>query len=131
MFSSDIGCLGSEYEVKGTIKDSNKVTPQRPGHSKLEGNNLIALLKQVSKLAAHGIIRPCHEVGVIPKQQLMMLVVKKKDDDGQIIDILQSARIVVNSQPVNSKTKFTVTLLLVTICVDDKFEMFMTDLRCW
>ena len=58
-------------------------------------------------MAAHNIIRPCHEVGVIPKQQLMMLVVKKKDDDGKIIDILQSARIVVNSQPVNSKTKFT------------------------
>ena len=33
--------------------------------------------------------------------------------------------------PPHSNTKFTVTLLLVTICVDDKFEMFMTDLRCW
>ena len=107
VFSSDIGCLGSEYTVNGTIKDSQKISPQRPGHSKLEGNNLIALLKQVSQLAAHGIIRPCHEVGVEPKQQLMMLLVKKKDDDGKIIDILQSARIVVNSQPVNSKTKFT------------------------
>ena len=107
VFSSDIGCLGPEYAVSGTIKDSTKISPQRPGHSKLEGDNLIALLKQVSKLAAHNIIRPCHEVGVIPKQQLMMLVVKKKDDDGKIIDILQSARIVVNSQPVNSRTKFT------------------------
>ena len=52
VFSSDIGCLGPDYAVKGTIKDSTKITPQRPGHSKLEGDNLIALLKQVSKLAA-------------------------------------------------------------------------------
>ena len=106
VFSSDVGCLGPEYTVRGTIKDNEKLNPQRPGHNKLEGDNLYALLKQVSILAAHDIIRPCHDYNIVPKQQLMMLVVKKKDDDGNVVNILSNARIVVDCIPVNKRTKF-------------------------
>ena len=105
VFANDIGCLGPEYAVHGTMKAS-KVSPQRPGHSKVEGLNLIAMVKKFAELAANGVIVPCHEVGVTPVNRLMALPVKKKDDDGNVLEVLNALRIVIDSRPANGQTKF-------------------------
>ena len=105
VFANDIGCLGPEYAVQGTMKAS-KVSPQRPGHSKVEGLNLIAMVKKFAELAANGVIVPCHEVGVTPVNRLMALPVKKKDDDGNVLEVLNALRIVIDSRPANGQTKF-------------------------
>ena len=105
VFANDIGCLGPEYEVHGTMKAS-KVSPQRPGHSKVEGLNLIAMVKKFAELAANGVIVPCHEVGVMPANKLMALPVKKKDDDGNVLEVLSALRIVIDSRPANGQTQF-------------------------
>ena len=105
VFANDIGCLGPEYAVQGTMKAS-KVSPQRPGHSKVEGLNLIAMVKKFAELAANGVIVPCHEVGVTPVNRLMALPVKKKDDDGNVLEVLNALRIVIDSRPANGQTQF-------------------------
>ena len=105
VFANDIGCLGPDYEVRGTMKAS-KVSPQRPGHSKVEGTSLIAMVKKFAELAANGVIVPCHEVGVTPVNRLMALPVKKKDDDGNVLEVLNALRIVIDSRPANGQTKF-------------------------
>ena len=105
VFANDIGCLGPDYAVRGTMKAS-KVSPQRPGHSKLEGLNLIAMVKKFAELAANGVIVPCHEAGVTPINRLMALPVKKKDDDGNVLEVLSALRIVIDSRPANGQTVF-------------------------
>ena len=105
VFANDIGCLGPDYRVRGTMKAS-KVSPQRPGHSKLEGLNLIAMVKQFAELAANGVIVPCHENGITPINRLMALPVKKKDDNGNVLEVLSALRIVIDSRPANGQTVF-------------------------
>ena len=105
VFANDIGCLGPDYRVRGTMKAS-KVSPQRPGHSKLEGLNLIAMVKKFAELAANGVIVPCHENGIMPINRLMALPVKKKDDDGNVLEVLSALRIVIDSRPANGQTIF-------------------------
>ena len=105
VFANDIGCLGPDYRVRGTMKAS-KVSPQRPGHSKLEGLNLIAMVKKFAELAANGVIVPCHENNITPINRLMALPVKKKDDDGNVLEVLSALRIVIDSRPANGQTVF-------------------------
>ena len=107
VFAQDIGCLGPEYTVRGTIKPNTRLSPQRPGHSKVEGDMLAGMIKQFAQLAAHGVIRPCQEVGVVPANMLMVMPVKKKDDEGRVLDVLNSLRIVIDSRPANGQTVFT------------------------
>ena len=109
VFAQDIGCLGPEYAVRGTIKPNTRMSPQRPGHSKVEGDMLAGMIKQFAQLAAHGVIKPCREVGVIPENMLMVIPVKKKDDEGRVLEVLNSLRIVIDSRPANGRTVFTGT----------------------
>ena len=106
VFGNDIGCLGPEYAVKGHIKDNHKLSVQRPGHSHLQDDRLVAAMKQFAILAAHKVIVPVHEVDVEPVNILTVLPVQKKDDDGNILDILNALRIVVDSRPANGQTGF-------------------------
>ena len=108
VFAKDIGCLGPEYTVKATIRNSTK-SIRRPGHNPLTGDKLMAVLKTMSELAASGVIRSCSEVGVEPKHELMILPVQKKSDDGEKIKILSAVRIVNDCRELNSKTEFSGT----------------------
>ena len=106
IFSKDIGRLSDEYQVKGYINENSKFSIQRPGHSPFEGTTLLAVMKQFSKLLAHGVIRPIGDLGVEPKNVLMVLPVKKKNDDGEVLNVMNALRIVVNSKPTNKFTSF-------------------------
>ena len=106
IFGNDIGCLGPEFEVKGHIKPNSKLSVQRPGHSNLQDDRLTAAMKQFAILAAHKVIVPVHEAGIEPINNLMVLPVLKKDEDGNILNILNALRIVIDSRPVNGQTGF-------------------------
>lgn len=107
VFAGDIGCLGPEYEVNG--KMVGKTSHQRPGHNELEGNILIAALKQLSRLIANGVLVSVKDAKITPINQLMLLPVKKKDDDGKVLEVLSALRIVVDSRPANGQTLFSGT----------------------
>ena len=106
IFSKDIGRLGDQYKVKTQINENSKFSVQRPGHSTYEGTTLLAVMKQFAKLLAHGVIKPIEDGNIIPKNVLMVLPVKKKNDDGEVMNVMNALRIVVNSKPVNKFTKF-------------------------
>ena len=108
VFAGDIGCLGPEYTVKATIRNSTK-SIRRPGHNPLTGDKLLSVLKTMSELAASGVIRSCSELGIEPKNELMILPVQKKTEDGEKIKILSAVRIVNDCRELNSKTEFTGT----------------------
>ena len=104
VFAGDIGCVGKAYAVKG--KMVGRTSPQRPGHSDFTGNTKLAVIKQFANLAAQGIIKNVHELGITPKNILNVLPVKKKDDDGNILKMLNALRIVVDSRTANGQTLF-------------------------
>ena len=104
VFAGDIGCVSKSYAVKG--KMVGKTSPQRPGHSDFTGTTKLAVIKQFANLAAQGIIKNVHELGITPKNILNVLPVKKKDDDGNILKMLNALRIVVDSRAANGQTLF-------------------------
>ena len=106
IFAKDIGRLGPEFKVRGYINEKAKMSIQRPGHSPFQDDMLVAVMKQFAKLLAHGVIRPIEDLQVEPKNVLMVLPVKKKDDDGNVLNILNALRLVVNSKPANKHTNF-------------------------
>ena len=106
IFSKDIGRLGDQYKVKTQINENSKFSVQRPGHSPYEGTTLLAVMKQFAKLLAHGVIKPIEDGNIVPKNVLMVLPVKKKNDDGEVMNVMNALRIVVNSKPVNKFTDF-------------------------
>ena len=106
IFAKDIGRLGPEFAVRGYINEKSKMNIQRPGHSPFQDDMLVAVMKQFAKLLAHGVIRPIEDLQIEPKNVLMVLPVKKKDDDGNVLNILNALRLVVNSKPANKHTDF-------------------------
>ena len=106
IFAKDIGRLGPEFQVRGHINEKSTMNIQRPGHSPFQDDMLVAVMKQFAKLLAHGVIRPIEDLQIEPKNVLMVLPVKKKDDDGNVLNILNALRLVVNSKPANKHTDF-------------------------
>ena len=104
VFAGDIGKVSDTYAVKG--KMVGKPSPQRPGHNDFHDQTLIAVLKQFSKLIAHGILVNVQDHDITPINKLNILPVKKKDDDGNILKVLTALRLVVDSRLANSQTLF-------------------------
>ena len=104
VFAGDIGKISETYAVTG--KMTGKSSPQRPGHSEFTGQTLQAVIKQFSKLIAHGVLVNAHDNNIIPINKMSILPVKKKDDDGNILKVLSALRLVLDSRITNSQTLF-------------------------
>ena len=105
VFAKDTGKVPDEYAVGGTIVGN--VSKMRAGTGQsFEGITHHAVVKQLLRQAAHGVIKPCMENGIIPKNIMRIVPVKKKTEDGKEIKAMTSIRIAINAQETNARTDF-------------------------
>ena len=105
VFSGEIGNVGEKYAVKAEM--TSKPSDRRPGHQKFQGTTLVAIMKQLARQVAHGVLVEVNEAGITPKNHMQILPVRKKDDDGNIVEMLSNTRVVLNSVNQNKFTQFT------------------------
>ena len=105
VFAKDTGKVPDEYAIGGTIMGN--VSKMRAGTGQcFEGITHHAVVKQLLRQAAHGVIKPCMENGVVPKNIMRIVPVKKKTEDGKEVKAMTSIRIAINAQETNARTDF-------------------------
>ena len=104
IFAKDIGCAGDEFAVGGVVQ--GKMSRVRPGATKFTGETKDAVIKQLTRLKAHGVIAPCREYGVEPENIMRLMAVQKKDEDGNIVAPLNGLRLVLAANETNAHTKY-------------------------
>ena len=104
IFAKDIGCTGEEFAVGGVV--TGQMSRVRPGATKFTGETKDAVIKQLTRLKAHGVIASCREYGVEPQNVMRLMAVQKKDDDGNIVAPLNGLRLVLAANETNAHTKY-------------------------
>ena len=104
IFARDIGCVGDEFAVGGTM--SGNFSKARVGATEFKGETKDAVIKQCMRLIAHKVLVPCREYGIEPKNIMRMMAVQKKDDDGNIVAPLNGLRLVLAANETNKHTQY-------------------------
>ena len=104
IFAKDIGCVGDEFAVGGTM--SGNFSKARVGATEFKGETKDAVIKQCMRLMAHKVIVPCNDYGIEPKNIMRMMAVQKKDEDGNIVAPLNGLRLVLAANETNKHTNY-------------------------
>ena len=104
IFAKDIGCVGEEFAIGGTM--TGNLSKARVGATPFKGETKDAVIKQCMRLIAHKVMVPCSEYGIEPKNIMRMMAVQKKDDDGNIVAPLNGLRLVLAANETNAHTQY-------------------------
>ena len=117
IFAKDIGRVSDKYAVGGTM--TGNLSKARVGASQFKGETKDAVIKQCLRLIAHGVMVPCRENGIEPRNIMRLMAVQKKDEDGNIVAPLNGLRLVLDANDTNKHTRYAG---LETDSIDDCLE---------